>query len=230
MRQMLPAITSVGLPPEKHADRIVAEMLRRIVARRNECWPKLHSIFKLRTKDGTPAAQQRIYDKMCAAVDDFLLGGSLTTGKRGRYEIRLLVLDGWDAERNDIITKDDPIPTKPWIALSVIRLISKGDFRYDTECGTSLLITHHALSRLAQRCGARSIREVYGAVMDIAYEFIRYRVDNKQRMIRDGERMRVKLDDGLGTAVCALVQHSHKDCEGGIVLATLWNDGEPAED
>jgi len=228
----LPRIQSVGLPPEKHADRIVADMLRRIVATRKACWPKLHGIFTARTKDGTPAAQERIHQKMLAAVKGFILQSRLTPGKRGKYKIDLLMLDGWNAETNAIIVEDDPIPEKPWIALSQIRFMSKGDYRYDIEGGTALLITHHALSRLAQRCGARDIKQVYGAVWDICGHFLIHLVaHHKESDIRDGERFRADLTDkGLGIAVCVLSKHRHPDCKNGTVLATLWSEGEPADD
>jgi hypothetical protein len=54
--QQFPTITSLGLPPEKHADRIVAEMLRIIAAKRAECWPKLHAVL-----DGAVAQIAKTY-------------------------------------------------------------------------------------------------------------------------------------------------------------------------
>jgi hypothetical protein len=223
--QQFPTITSLGLPPEKHADRIVAEMLRIIAAKRAECWPKLHAVLDGRVADGNPAAQQRLLNKMKAAVHNFLLGSHLTPGKRGRYTIRLICLDGWNAESSDLIREIDAIPAKPWIAVSSVIFESKGDFRYKEQAEIALLITHHALSRLTQRCGARDLKEVYGAVAQIAKTYILERGYDEQP-VRDGEQLRVKLPYDMGTAVCVLTQH--EDGAGGVVVATLWKEGEEA--
>jgi hypothetical protein len=217
----LPRIQSLGLPPEKHADRIVAAMLRVIVEERAICWRKLDALMKQNLPDGNPAAQSRLFKKITAAIDSFLLGSHLEPGKRGRYRIRLLVLDGWDAERSDIIHADDLIPEKPWIAVSSVVIESKGSYRYDEACSVTLFITHHALSRLTQRCGARTLKELYCAVRRIAIVYLTKMAD---KAVSGPERISIELPFNLGSAICVL--EPHEDGEGGMVLATLWNKEE----
>jgi hypothetical protein len=217
----LPRIQSLGLPPEKHADRIVAAMMRVIVEERAESWRKLNALMRQNLPDGNPAAQVRFFKKVTAAIDSFLLGSHLEPGKRGRYKIRLVVLDGWDAERSDIIHDDDPIPEKPWIAVSSVTITSKGRFRYDESCEVPLLITHHALSRLTQRCGARTLKELYCAVRRIAIIYITKTV---RKPVSGHQRIPIELPFNLGTAICVL--EPHEDGQGGLVLATLWNKEE----
>jgi hypothetical protein len=42
--------------------------------------------------------------------------------------------------------------------------------------------------------------------------------------LRDGRRFKVGLPRNLGTCICPLVHHKAGD--GGIVIPTLWNEGE----
>jgi hypothetical protein len=61
-----------------------------------------------------------------------------------------LNIDGWDPELNDVIA-DGRIPPKPWLAGSVTSIKSEGQHAHILEQRFKLLVTHHALSRLAQR-------------------------------------------------------------------------------
>jgi hypothetical protein len=214
----LPRIQSLGLPPEKHADRVVAAMMRVIAEERARCWRKLNELMAANLPDGNPAAQTRLFKKITAAADSFLLGSHLEPGKRGRYKMRLVILDAWDAERGTILGPDDPIPEKPWITVTSVVIESKGHHRYEEDCQVSLFITHHALSRLTQRCGARTLKELYCAVRRIA---IVYLTKHARNPVRGHMRVSIELPFNLGTAVCAL--QPHEDGQGGIVLATLWN-------
>jgi hypothetical protein len=217
----LPRIQSLGLPPEKHADRIVAAMLRVIVEERVLCWRRLNDLMAAHLPDGNPAAQARFFKKVTTAADSFLLGSHLEPGKRGRYKMRLLILDGWDAERGAIIGADDPIPEKPWIAVTSVVIESRGSYRYEEDCSVTLFITHHALSRLTQRCGARTLKELYCAVRRIA---IIYLTKMAHKSVSGHQRISIELPLNLGTAICAL--QPHEDGQGGLVLATLWNKEE----
>jgi hypothetical protein len=221
-----PIIQSLGPPPEKHADRIVAEMLKLIVVAHAKCWPAIRTALK--TADGNPAAQERMHRKLKAAVGGFMLGSMLMPGKRGRYCLSFVCLAGWNAEQKTLIDADDPIPEKPWIVLSVIGIESKGGFRYVEKIRNSLFITHHALSRLAQRCGVRTISEVYDAVIRIADRYVAWCVANDYRPPRDGDRLKVELPNGMGNAICALCNHA--DNETGAVVVTLWREDEFSND
>jgi hypothetical protein len=219
-----PIIQSLGSPPEKHADRIVAEMLKLIVAAHATCWPAIRTALK--TADGNPAAQKRMHRKLKAV--GFLLGSKLTPGKRGRYQLSFLLLAGWNAERKILIDAGDPIPEKPWIVLSTITIESKGRFRYLEKIHHSLFITHHALSRLAQRCDVRTIHAVYDAVLRIVDRYMAWCAANEYRPPRDGDRLKVELPHGMGNAICALCHHA--DDETGAVVVTLWRQDEFGND
>lgn len=218
----LPEITSIGLPPEKHADRIVGEMMQFLVAARVAIWPRIHETIG-KMPDGNPGAQQKVYNAMRKAGGKFFLGGKVNTGKRGRYEIHLMVLEGWNNERRDVIHPDDLIPGRPWLTLNWITLTSKGRHRYDEETRVVLMFTHHALSRLAQRCGARTMDDIYDSVLHIGKAYLKIASSD----VADHQRMKVELPGEMGTAVCVL--RHHDDGKGGVLLATLWREGEEEE-
>jgi hypothetical protein len=218
----LPIIQSIGPAPERHADRIVAEMLKWIVANYAAYWPIIRTT--LETADGNPAAQQRMYRKLKAAVGKFLLASELTPGKRGRYRLAFSCFAGWDPERKMLIDVDDPIPAKPWIALTLVQVEGKGNFKYNNFVTAALMITHHALSRLAQRCDARTIDDVFDAVLRITDGYMTRQMNNDFSSPRDGDRLKVELRHG--SAVCVLCRSA--DVEDGAVVATLWRDDEIA--
>jgi len=151
----LPTIKSVGLPPEKHSDRIVGEMLRVIVTARQQSWSRIHAVLN-NSAVGNPKAQAKLVAKLKEAARPFMIGVHLQPGKRGSLSSRVCVPRWLECRDQTDRDADDPIPETPWLALSIITLTSKGNHRCDKDGGVALLITHHALSRLAQRCGART--------------------------------------------------------------------------
>ena len=67
----LPEIRSVGAPPEMHANRIVAEMLRYLAQEHAELWNVIHAITRdPLARDGNPRAQAY------AAIDFLSLAGA----------------------------------------------------------------------------------------------------------------------------------------------------------
>jgi hypothetical protein len=217
-----PSITSIGLPPEKHADRVVAGMMRIMARDRARCWPKIQEVIQERIgKDGNRCGQEKLLKRLKEVLSGFLLYSDLTPGKRGRFTIFLVVLDAWDAERRDLIRENDRIPEKPWLALSVIRIVGKGHRKYDQDGSFTMFITHHSLSRLTQRCGARTLKEVFGSVRAIARAHCVKRLDTSFQP--DGAYyLHVDLPYGLGGATCAI--EPYDDEKGGEVCATLWKD------
>jgi hypothetical protein len=214
---VVPEIQSVGLPPEKHADRVVLEMMRLLAAGRQVTWPRIKEAF-MQASDGNPKAQARMLEKMSAASGPFMMSAHLEAGKRGRYRVCWLDAAVWNPEIGDFVWPGDMnIPEMPWLAFVVFELTSKGGHRYDTKSSASLFLTHHALSRLTQRCGARTVYEVWNAACKIAEAYF-----NRTEV---GVRpLRVLLPDGMGTVVCAL-RSSDKD-KGDVAVATLWREGE----
>jgi hypothetical protein len=82
----------------------------------------------------------------------------LTPGKRGRYELMIWDFTGWDPRRDVKIQSGDEIPEKPWISCNLTHLRSLGRGRETLEFRSFpvLVISHHAISRTAQRLGLRT--------------------------------------------------------------------------
>ena len=229
MPQQLPIIQSLGLPPEKHADRIVGEMLRVIAAERPIIWPRIHAVLGL-MNDGNPKAQQKMLVKFKEAAGPFYFSANLETGTRGRYVLRFTAIEVWNAETKTIVMSDDEIPDTPWLGFSICNITSKGKRRYTEETDLVLFVTHHALSRLAQRCGARTIHDVSLAARKIAVAFFEDKwpkdTDGK---LRDNTRMKVDLQGDMGNAICVLRNYNYTDdgsIVGSIVVVTLWKENE----
>jgi hypothetical protein len=147
-------IQSIGLPPERHADRIVAEMMRELAKKRSTLWHAMEEIMRT-SSDGTPRAQRKMEQRVKLAG---ATRTELVPGKRGKYTLAVWDITGWDQSRDAEIQIGDPIPERPWIACNVTRLESKGGGRndYDLRSSVWLFITHHCMSRTAQRLGMRS--------------------------------------------------------------------------
>jgi hypothetical protein len=220
MAMTMPEIQSLGLPPERHADRVVLEMLKVIAATRRKTWPRIHDILR-RSPDGNPKAQAKMLEKLKVAAGPFIVGAELTPGKRGRYELHLLDTMVWNPETGDVVpSKDMIVPETPWLAFMMAKVTSKGDHRYETNSSVALLVTHHALSRLTQRCGARTLMDVWHAARAISVAYFM----TEPGEFRDNSRLRVALPDEMGTAVCVL--RSCDNGQGDVVVATLWQEGE----
>ena len=162
MTQMQSIIRSVGLPPERHADRVVAEMLRELARKRSTIWTTIDQAISS-SSDGCPKAQRKMEERVKRA------GAQATTlypGKRGRYELVIYDFTGWDCARDAEITVGDAIPQTPWIACNVTSIKSYGNGREETDIKSApyLFITHHALSRTAQRLGMRTQAHLLTAV------------------------------------------------------------------
>jgi hypothetical protein len=147
-------IKSVGPPPERHADRVVGEMLRALAVQKAD---QLYTIVELvaHSSDGTPRAQQKMAARLRRAG---AINVVVETGKRGRYGLYFFDMTGWDAGRDAEIQATDPLPEKPWIVCYANSITSAGRGRNKMEykAAPMLFITHHAFSRAAQRFGAHT--------------------------------------------------------------------------
>jgi hypothetical protein len=153
-------IRSVGAPPEKHADRVVGEMMRYLAEQRARLWPAIQEVIA-RSKDGSPKAQRKMADRIRAAGATHTV---LEPGKRGKYSLVIFDMAGWDPARDKEITLEDRCPERPWLAHWVSQIESSGNGRCKLEFGSApiVFVTHHALSRAAQRLGARTVRDLVG--------------------------------------------------------------------
>jgi hypothetical protein len=133
-------------------------------------------------------------------------------------------MNAWNAKTNEIVRPDNPIPEKPWLAFPIVSIMGKGRRRYDEDSKLCLLVTHHALSRLTRRCGARKIDDVALAARQIGATFFMNGQQTVNKILRDNTHMKVELPRKMGTAVCQLRRHD--DGRGSIVIATLWKEDE----
>jgi hypothetical protein len=144
----------------------------------------------------------------------------LSSGKRGRYVLGAYFIEGWDAGRKKIIASSDPIPDKPWLACTHTKITSRGRGLYDEKRSISLVVTHHALSRLAQRCGAQSTGDLLVAVHNIWWAHIKECCDRKDsgHRIKADRRLKFKLTESLSAFA---VLKPYDDGRGGIIVATI---------
>lgn len=207
------AIKSFGPPPEKYADRIVAEMLHLIIKASAKRLGQIRSALTA-MPDGNPKAQQKIVRKLEQLGGPFLLSASLlSSGKRGRYKIGAVFIDGWDATHEQIVHIDDAMPTKPWLACTHVVLTSKGRHDYENKAAVPLMVSHHAMSRLAQRCGAETPIDLLIAVNNIWCAFID---QIHVTWPRDGAHLKFRLTRTL--SAFAVLRQGDK---GEIVVTTI---------
>jgi hypothetical protein len=146
-------IHSIGPPPAMPADRVVAAMLRAMAQRKACLWDAVLEAIK-QSSDGGPRAQNRMASRIRQAGAEHVI---LKAGKRGKYQLFIYTCSGWDARRDREIGVDNPIPRRPGIAYHLTAVNSLGRGR-GAKCTSQpiLVITHHALSRAAQRLGLRT--------------------------------------------------------------------------
>jgi hypothetical protein len=156
------SIQTPGPPPERHADRLVAEMLRHLAVTRAQLSHRIAAAI-ISSSDGSPKAQRKMHDRLLRAGATW---ATLTPGKRGRYSLYFFDWTGWDPARGEEIKVDDPIPPRPQIVCWINWIKSEGRGRHEVGIKTApfLFVTHHALSRAAQRLGARSLADLEAAV------------------------------------------------------------------
>lgn len=153
-------ILSIGPPPERHADRVVAAMLRQLAQTRAHLFPAICAALQS-SSDGTPQAQRKLERRIKEAG---ALSTLLTPGKRGRYTLHFCDCTGWDPARNVEITLADldTLPPQSWLAYRANRIKSAAGGRQEfTLTGEPFLfVTHHCLSRAAQRADARTVEHL----------------------------------------------------------------------
>jgi hypothetical protein len=200
----LPEIQSLGVPPTRHASRVVSEMLKVLARRHAQRFGIIEEIAgNPHARDGCKKAQRRLEQKLKNVGH---VGTCLRPGKRGVYNLRVFAWIGWDPIRNEIITADDPLPPKPWLAHFCYEIagLGKCQTRY---CGyTVLFLTHHALQRCTERWAVRDLatmERVIDTLADVSLTQIGKMQDEKgvgwHRTLPEG--IRVPLPNGAATLV-----------------------------
>jgi hypothetical protein len=154
-----PVIQSLGAPPDRHAERIVDEMLTWLHTRQREIWPRAKG--SLRTQQmGNPTGQARAVERMRKAMGDLVLELKLNPGKRGRYELYMVNWVVVDTLRNKIADLMEPPPALSALALT----LAMSDRAQEWRSSVPLIVTRHAIIRLAQRAEMRTVEDLYKAL------------------------------------------------------------------
>jgi hypothetical protein len=214
-----PRIQAVGAVPEQHANRVVAEMLRWIVAESQQRMAALKGILGS-TPDANPQDQQRLAHKFQRLGGAFFSLVTLTkSGKRGRYQIHILALDGWNRDTQKPIFVRDEIPERPQLAASVIVVKGLGHHRYDVETNVELIASHHALSRLVQRSENRTVDDLLTAVTSMFVAYVMAPRTTGGLKIDGGENSRLRFRTNGGEVIAQLERHW--DGSGKVIAKTI---------
>jgi hypothetical protein len=199
-------IQSVGLPPERHADRVVAAMMRQLAETRKTLWETIAETIA-DSSDGSPKAQRKMEQRIRRAG---AVRTELTPGKRGRYTLLIYDFTGWCPSRDAEIQIGDKIPENPWIAcnIGVLRSEGRGREKVSYRARPILFITHHALSRAAQRIGLRTPEDlilVVNIIWRAAFKLLAEKEDIEKWLAAPPQGWRVPM--GAGSDCVVLSRH-----------------------
>lgn len=192
-----PVIQSQGPPPERHAARVVGEMCRWLAG---EQW-RINALFKEYmaaeaarggTHLGNPKAQRRFAARLVKqAGSKGLVDFQLTPGKRGHYALLLVYWALAAPHAETPLWQDDPKPERPWLTC-VAELFAPKDPELE-RAERAVTLTHHAMQRLAERCGARTTDDLLAALRQL------WLAVEKAGKIPDGS-LRIPVAGGLAIA------------------------------
>jgi hypothetical protein len=211
-------INSLGPPPERHADRVVAEIMRNMAKRHASVVSAVTEAFKS-SRDGMPKAQRKMAERIIKAG---AYSVDLYPGKRGKYKMIVVERVGWNPFKESKIKEDDFIPMKPQIVFYVSLMESKGNYKTDVTSYPMLFITHHAMSRAAQRLGMRDeaqLEEASVVIWNASYKFLFKSQDIKKCIdSMPGQGIRLPLDDDRPDVFVVLKKHEKWDA---LIAATV---------
>lgn len=185
-------------PPERHADRVIGEMMRDLARKRATVVSAIGAAVRA-SKDGGPRAQRRMAERIAAAG---AVRVDIETGTRGRYRMSVFDLLGWDRDADEPIINFHPIPDRPWLACMVTYIDNRGR---DRKSAAALFVSHHALSRAAQRFQLRTADHIIDLSEATLLEAMT-QIPAEQWLNSPSEGHHVKIGDGM-TAV--LRPHEH---------------------
>lgn len=201
-------------PPERHADRVVAQLMRDLAQKQALVAKSMRDAFAASSRDGSPRAQQRMANRIKAAG---AIHVDLKSGTRGRYRLMIEELRGWDPAEHRTICVFDPVPEKPWLVWYVTRIDGRA---HDVKSVPVMFVTHHALSRAAQRFGVRTAEHIVNVTWHTWLSTVEKSKSPAWLLNPPPQGHRINLGDGV-TAV--LRRH---ETEGTLVVATFLYNGE----
>jgi hypothetical protein len=177
----LPEIQSAGPPPVRHSERVMRDVMVVLAQHSAHLESTLKGILGT-FATGNPAAQKRMEARFRAAghiLSQRVVSTSLRPGKRGKFRFALTFFSGWDFERDEEIKPGDIIPPRHWIAIWHVRIKSEGNGRESVRWrrGPLCFVSHHVLSRLAQRYDVRTVSDALQMVLTISGAVLKLVVD-----------------------------------------------------
>jgi hypothetical protein len=155
-----PQIQSIGPPADQHAERIMAQMARWIATEGLKLVDGALIVKACRINDATPQGQERVAQTFAKALGPLCLGiAFVQTGKRGKYLIALLMLNVLG-----------PYTEKPLIEVYFKCFQSFGHQRREHFEGSGFSVSHHALSRMAQRLEVRTMEDPVAVLRKLSVE------------------------------------------------------------
>jgi hypothetical protein len=180
---------------------------------------------------GNPVAQQRHITKLRRLHGAMWPAVLLKTGKRGRFKLDIIEITGWNATahcRIDDFEENTELPSKLWLFVHHLQLIGRP--HADPECTSGALVwlTHHALSRLCQRCNARNPRDLIVATHGLIDAICKAETTGTMpRPVTNpvGHRLRVELGGDLDACVAVLERHESLPEQVAPVVVTILPPG-----
>ena len=159
-----PKIASIGPPPDKHAERIVSEMLRYMHEQRTKMHRKHgHTMIDVRTM-GAPKGQIKTVEKMRQKIGPLLLEIGLAPAKRGKFVMITSEWCLWNPKAQLPVSSEEPAPEgAAWLAVTS-STYTGNNYVPKVTTGLALIITHHSLTRLCQRAGVVTVGDMILAV------------------------------------------------------------------
>jgi hypothetical protein len=152
-----PVIASIGRPPERHADRIVAEMVRWLKAESDRLLPRVEALL---LAEGPPPARR--------ADSNVSRSGSprLPTCSSSAFGCNQVSAAGSVSSCRSwgVLAKSTE---KPQVVLGGILIDGLGNYCAKPRYRHLFIVSHHALSRLAQRCDVRTTLDLHMALKAI---------------------------------------------------------------
>ena len=143
-----PQITSIGPPPDRHAQRVVKEILNYLLVEQERLRAPAVGLIDV-DRMGTPIGQKRVADRLRGALGPLALSVHLETGRRGKFKLLLSEWSIWNPEAN--AEADPSRPAPPNAGLAVVTSIYTGaSHRGKVKTHTPLVLSQHALERLAE--------------------------------------------------------------------------------
>ena len=200
---------------------MVARMLQQLAEQQAQRYQLITALIAS-SKGGTPKAQQKLAARLEQAGALFV---GLKRGKRGKFTLSFLELLGWDPDQDRLISPKlpGPRPEKPWLACYANLLEGRGTH---TKHSLLVLITHHVLSRAAQRFGDRTPDDLIKTAKIIAIAAGKLADKNGlqqaiDRVPPDGHRIQVECELTVGTYAVTVVLTRH-DKRPALVALTMF--------